>query len=110
MADITLTQAQQAVDAALNKADEMGVKMDVAVVDVGANLQTYLADIDFMMGSFNPPIAAPNLTPTPGATPVPTSIPPTPTSTPRPTSVPTPIPTSIPIVSDCSPAIVARIG
>ncbi len=37
MADITLSQAQQAVEAALNKASEMGVKMDIAVVDVGAN-------------------------------------------------------------------------
>ena len=41
MADITLTQAQQAVDAALNKAKEMGVKMDIAVVDVGANMKTF---------------------------------------------------------------------
>ncbi len=45
MADITLTQAQQAVDAALNKAREMGVNMDIAVVDVGANLKA-LARMD----------------------------------------------------------------
>ncbi len=41
MADITLSQAQQAVEAALNKASEMGVKMDIAVVDVGANLKAF---------------------------------------------------------------------
>ena len=39
MADIDLAQAQNAVEAALNKANEMGVKMDIAVVDAGANLK-----------------------------------------------------------------------
>ena len=42
MADITLTQAQQAVDAALSKAREMGVNMDIAVVDAGANLKAFV--------------------------------------------------------------------
>ena len=41
MADIDLTQARQAVDAALNKAKEMGVKMDIVVVDAGANLKAF---------------------------------------------------------------------
>ncbi|MCH8279811.1 MAG: heme-binding protein [Chloroflexi bacterium] len=53
MADITLTQAQQAVDAALNKAKEMGVKMDIAVVDVGANLKTFARMDDAWLGSID---------------------------------------------------------
>ena len=53
MADITLTQAQQAVDAALNKADEMGVKMDIAVVDVGANLKTFARMDGAWLGSID---------------------------------------------------------
>lgn len=53
MADITLTQAQQAVDAALNKANEMGVKMDIAVVDVGANLKTFARMDGAWLGSID---------------------------------------------------------
>ena len=53
MADITLTQAQQMVDAALNKAKEMGVKMDIAVVDVGANLKTFARMDDAWLGSID---------------------------------------------------------
>ena len=53
MADITLTQAQQAVDAALNKAKEMGVKMDIAVVDVGANLKTFARMDGAWLGSID---------------------------------------------------------
>ena len=41
MADIDLAQAQNAVEAALNKANEMGVKMDIVVVDAGANLKAF---------------------------------------------------------------------
>jgi uncharacterized protein GlcG (DUF336 family) len=53
MADITLTQAQQAVDAALNKANEMGVRMDIAVVDVGANLKTFARMDGAWLGSID---------------------------------------------------------
>ena len=53
MADINLTQAQQAVDAALSKAKEMGVKMDIAVVDVGANLKTFARMDDAWLGSID---------------------------------------------------------
>ncbi|MFG0319496.1 MAG: heme-binding protein [Planctomycetota bacterium JB042] len=41
MSDITLDQAQTAVAAAVAKAAELGLKMDVAVVDAGANLKAF---------------------------------------------------------------------
>jgi uncharacterized protein GlcG (DUF336 family) len=41
MSDITLEQAQAAVAAALAKAKEIGVKMNIAVVDAGANLKAF---------------------------------------------------------------------
>jgi uncharacterized protein GlcG (DUF336 family) len=41
MNDLTLEQAQTAVAAALKKAGEIGVKMNIAVVDVGANLKAF---------------------------------------------------------------------
>lgn len=41
MSDITLEQAQAAVAAAVRKAAELGLKMDVAVVDAGANLKAF---------------------------------------------------------------------
>ena len=53
MADINLTQAQEAVDAALNKANEMGVKMDIAVVDVGANLKAFVRMDEAWLGSID---------------------------------------------------------
>ena len=53
MADITLTQAQQAVDAAHSKAKEMGVKMDIAVVDVGANLKAFARMDGAWLGSID---------------------------------------------------------
>ena len=53
MADITLAQAQQAVDEALNKAKEMGVKMDIAVVDVGANLKAFARMDGAWLGSID---------------------------------------------------------
>ena len=53
MADIDLAQAQQAVDAALNKAKEMGVKMDIAVVDVGANLKAFVRMDGAWLGSID---------------------------------------------------------
>ncbi len=53
MADINLTQAQRAVDAALNKANEMGVKMDIAVVDAGANLKAFVRMDGAWLGSID---------------------------------------------------------
>ncbi len=42
MADITLRQATAVVRAAQKKAEEMGVKMNIAVVDAGANLKAFV--------------------------------------------------------------------
>ena len=53
MADISLTQAQQAVEAALSKSKEMGVKMDIAVVDAGANLKAFARMDDAWLGSID---------------------------------------------------------
>jgi len=39
--NITLEQAQAAVSAAIKKSTEMGVKMDIAIVDGGANLTAF---------------------------------------------------------------------
>jgi uncharacterized protein GlcG (DUF336 family) len=41
MADITLSQAQTVVAAALAKAQELGVKMNIAVVDTGTHLKAF---------------------------------------------------------------------
>ncbi|MFT6110846.1 MAG: hypothetical protein ACJA2W_003774 [Planctomycetota bacterium] len=41
MSDITLDQARQALEAAEKKAIEIGTKMDIAVVDAGANLKAF---------------------------------------------------------------------
>ena len=53
MADITLDQAHHAVDAALKKANEMGVKMDIAVVDAGANLKAFVRMDGAWLGSID---------------------------------------------------------
>ena len=53
MADITLAQAHNAVDAALTKANEMGVKMDIAVVDAGANLKAFVRMDGAWLGSID---------------------------------------------------------
>jgi uncharacterized protein GlcG (DUF336 family) len=41
MDDITLTQADAAVAAAMKKAEQLGAKMNIAVVDAGANLKRF---------------------------------------------------------------------
>ncbi|MBI2421216.1 MAG: heme-binding protein [Candidatus Hydrogenedentes bacterium] len=41
MADIDLATAQRVLQAALAKATEMGLKMNIAVVDAGANLKAF---------------------------------------------------------------------
>ncbi len=53
MSDITLDQAQKVVDAALAKSREMGVKMDIAVVDAGANLKAFVRMDGAWIGSID---------------------------------------------------------
>ncbi|UOQ68264.1 GlcG/HbpS family heme-binding protein [Hymenobacter volaticus] len=50
---ITLKQAQTAVQAAHEKAIEMGVKMNIAVVDSGANLVAFIRMDDAWLGSLD---------------------------------------------------------
>ena len=53
MSDITLQQAQAALQAALQKSAEIGTKMDVAVVDAGANLKAFARMDDAWLGSID---------------------------------------------------------
>jgi len=53
MADLTLQQAQAAVDAALTKSRELGLKMNVAVVDGGANLTAFARMDGAWLGSID---------------------------------------------------------
>ena len=50
---ITLKQAQTAVQAAHEKAQDMGVKMNIAVVDAGANLVAFIRMDDAWLGSLD---------------------------------------------------------
>jgi uncharacterized protein GlcG (DUF336 family) len=50
---ITLEQAQKSVQAAQQKALEMGVKMNIAVVDAGANLTAFARMDDAWLGSID---------------------------------------------------------
>ena len=50
---LTLKQAQAAVQAAHDKALEMGVKMNIAVVDSGANLVAFIRMDDAWLGSLD---------------------------------------------------------
>jgi uncharacterized protein GlcG (DUF336 family) len=51
MADITMKQAQAVVAAALKKAEEIGTKMNIAVVDAGANLKAFIRMDEAWLGS-----------------------------------------------------------
>jgi uncharacterized protein GlcG (DUF336 family) len=53
MSDITLKQAHTAVTAALEKSQEIGVKMDIAVVDAGANLKAFVRMDGAWLGSID---------------------------------------------------------
>ena len=53
MVDITLDQAKGALSAARAKSEEMGVKMDIAVVDAGANLKAFLRMDGAWLGSID---------------------------------------------------------
>ncbi|MBO2011020.1 GlcG/HbpS family heme-binding protein [Hymenobacter negativus] len=50
---ITLEQAQAAIHAAHQKALDMGVKMNIAVVDAGANLTAFVRMDDAWLGSLD---------------------------------------------------------
>jgi uncharacterized protein GlcG (DUF336 family) len=51
--DITLKQANAAVAAAVAKATEIGAKMNIAVVDAGANLKTFARMDGAWLGSID---------------------------------------------------------
>ncbi len=53
MSDITLEQANKAVAAAHSKALEMGVKMNICVVDAGANMKAFARMDDAWLGSID---------------------------------------------------------
>lgn len=53
MADITLEMAQRCVAAAVAKAEAIDSKMDIAVVDAGANLKAFARMDDAWIGSID---------------------------------------------------------
>lgn len=53
MADINLHQAHEALKAAQIKSEELGVKMDIAIVDAGANLKAFGRMDDAWIGSID---------------------------------------------------------
>ncbi len=53
MSDITTDQARAAVDAARSKAAEINTKMNIAVVDAGANLKAFLRMDGAWLGSID---------------------------------------------------------
>ena len=53
MSDITLQQAHKITEAAIKKSEEIGVKMDIAIVDAGANLKSFVRMDDAWLGSID---------------------------------------------------------
>jgi uncharacterized protein GlcG (DUF336 family) len=53
MSELTLPQAEQAVAAGLAKSQELGVQMNVAVVDAGANLKAFARMDGAWLGSID---------------------------------------------------------
>jgi uncharacterized protein GlcG (DUF336 family) len=53
MEEITDMQAWAAIEAAMKKSKEIGTKMDIAVVDAGANLKGFLRMDDAWIGSID---------------------------------------------------------
>ncbi len=53
MSDITMLEARAAVDAARKRSDELGVKMNIAIVDAGANLKAFLRMDGAWLGSID---------------------------------------------------------
>lgn len=53
MSDITMEQAKAVVEAAQKKAEEIGTKMDICVVDAGANLKAFVRMDGAWLGSID---------------------------------------------------------
>lgn len=53
MSNITLEQARKVIDAATKKSEELGVKMNIAVVDAGTNLVAFNKMDDAWLGSID---------------------------------------------------------
>jgi uncharacterized protein GlcG (DUF336 family) len=53
MADITWEQARAVLEAAVKKAEAIGTKMDIAVVDAGANLKAFVRMDGAWLGSID---------------------------------------------------------
>lgn len=53
MADITMAQAHSVIEAALSKAEDVNTKMDIAVVDAGANLKAFIRMDEAWIGSID---------------------------------------------------------
>ena len=53
MSDITIQQARAAVDAARARSEELGVKMNIAIVDAGANLKAFARMDGAWLGSID---------------------------------------------------------
>ena len=53
MADLTREHAETALEAALDKAEDLDLKMNVAVVDAGANLKAFLRMDGAWLGSID---------------------------------------------------------
>jgi len=51
--DISLDQANAAIEAATKKSDEIGTKMDIAVVDAGGNLKAFVRQDGAWLGSID---------------------------------------------------------
>lgn len=51
--NITLKQAQKVIDAALKKSQELGTKMDIAVMDSGVNLTAFVREDGAWLGSID---------------------------------------------------------
>jgi uncharacterized protein GlcG (DUF336 family) len=53
MSDITMQQARAAIDGARKKSDELGVKMNIAIVDAGTNLKAFARMDGAWLGSID---------------------------------------------------------
>ena len=53
MSELTFQQARAAVDAALAKAQDLGVSTNIAVVDAGANLKAFARMDGALLGSID---------------------------------------------------------
>lgn len=53
MADLTLDQARAVLDAAIRRSQEINVKMDIAIVDAGANLKAFARMDGAWLGSID---------------------------------------------------------